>query len=1048
MWLWVAKGIDFSWSRLFGLIVCLSLCLLSAPNSLHAEKTSMGVLADVFALPEDTTKICSVFDKKGKISSTISLISGKKFLKKSFWTLNDVKLSVFQLNTIIKKLKSKRDPASIKKLKKAKLDKIAMGITKKQIANCKLQFAEPSKAEKVTFAHVEKTIKSKCMNCHETLGWKNTNAFFVDSGRVVPGNLEASPFYSFLSKNPEKYLPAYMPKGTAPLSDQYILLFRKWVLDASNGTTPIRPTATPGGIEGEGRTLYNKYCASCHGMIDVSAKWGKSEADILKALGPNGIPQMRHLSLTSEEISKIALALSKVQPPLEGTLEIRSLGGAQEGNSNSIGKNLRFEIEFKGTASQHFTVGYVTSNGSALAGSDYVFSAGTLEFAGQNGEKHEILIPIISDDFQESDETLYVDIGGVSYGGTRVSLSTASGTIINDDMLNAATAPSSNSVRLAYSYNGDYRDALQLSNAIPQGDTQITTLSKIGSGALELDQGSDYLTVPGTNLQTLNDFTFSSWVFWTNNATSSSRIFDFGASTSSYIYFSPRDSLNRCRFELRTPAGVVFSLQCPLNTNLPNNQWVYLATTFNSSTDEMKIFFNGQEIAVKTGVNAVMSTMVFSDNRLGKSRVATDPDFAGRLDETIVWGSALSQSEIVQSMNMTSSANFRLGMEVKYNNQIVANGSTFNIGSVEVGKQNNFTLLISTSGLAPLEFVSSPNVILSGVNPSEFGAIIQPWPWQQMIRGGTLTAVSVRFSPSSPGVKSATLIIPNTDSLQGNFALGIVAQATGNSLPPAPSPLPNDSGLAQGRYLYSTNCASCHGVLSQSQKRGATATSISNALNPVTGIVQMRGLALNAQQIELISLALNSPPPQSEFPKVDNSTITVGTAAYVASVFTDIFLPDAAIPFTAGDTTINNTIRLNILGRNPNNSQISGRYVLFGGLCERFDTGCHSESLQSTQQPAVSVSRTGMIVKTCDDILSIDRSVENVLSKIQKTTSSTIEANSVQAIYKLFFPGRDMPQYLSEASSTFSNGMPQFTQLEKWRFLINLTCTSSSWEAF
>tara|TARA_R110002049_G_scaffold290183_1_gene473486 strand:- start:137 stop:4750 length:4614 start_codon:yes stop_codon:yes gene_type:complete len=81
-----------------------------------------------------------------------------------------------------------------------------------------------------------------------------------------------------------------------------------------------------------------------------------------------------------------------------------------------------------------FTVNYATSDGSALAGSDYTSSSGTLSFNGTSGDTETFTVPILDDANFENNETFTIQFTGTSDGTVDIS-DTASGTIIDDDAI-------------------------------------------------------------------------------------------------------------------------------------------------------------------------------------------------------------------------------------------------------------------------------------------------------------------------------------------------------------------------------------------------------------------------------------------------------------------------------------------------------------------------------------------------------------------------------------------------------------------------------------
>lgn len=102
-----------------------------------------------------------------------------------------------------------------------------------------------------------------------------------------------------------------------------------------------------------------------------------------------------------------------------------------EGDSGT--QDAIFLVTLSGTTNGIVTVDYVTSDGTALAGQDYLAKSGTLSFAPGESEK-QITVPVIGDIEQEPAETFTVNLSNIS-GNASLVLATATGTINTDDVL-------------------------------------------------------------------------------------------------------------------------------------------------------------------------------------------------------------------------------------------------------------------------------------------------------------------------------------------------------------------------------------------------------------------------------------------------------------------------------------------------------------------------------------------------------------------------------------------------------------------------------------
>ncbi|MEX0363209.1 MAG: Calx-beta domain-containing protein, partial [Allomuricauda sp.] len=101
-----------------------------------------------------------------------------------------------------------------------------------------------------------------------------------------------------------------------------------------------------------------------------------------------------------------------------------------EGTGNAI-----FTVTHTGAnASGAFTVNYQTVNGTAISGSDYTYTSGTLNFNGTSGDTDTISVPITDDGTVESSEAFSIQFTASSDGSVDYS-DTATGTISDNDGL-------------------------------------------------------------------------------------------------------------------------------------------------------------------------------------------------------------------------------------------------------------------------------------------------------------------------------------------------------------------------------------------------------------------------------------------------------------------------------------------------------------------------------------------------------------------------------------------------------------------------------------
>jgi hypothetical protein len=105
-----------------------------------------------------------------------------------------------------------------------------------------------------------------------------------------------------------------------------------------------------------------------------------------------------------------------------------------EGNPGQITKAV-FTVSLTGQLDEELTINYVTADGTATAGVDYVATSGTLVFAPGETTK-TIEVDVLGDALVEPDETFFVNLNNPSLSADKVVVTTSSGkgTILNDDI--------------------------------------------------------------------------------------------------------------------------------------------------------------------------------------------------------------------------------------------------------------------------------------------------------------------------------------------------------------------------------------------------------------------------------------------------------------------------------------------------------------------------------------------------------------------------------------------------------------------------------------
>lgn len=176
-------------------------------------------------------------------------------------------------------------------------------------------------------------------------------------------------------------------------------------------------------------------------------------------------------------------------------------------------------------------------------------------------------------------------------------------------------------------------------NATLSGTTSFA--AGISGNAVTLAGG--YATLPSGMVAGLNDFTIATWVKVTTLA-AGARIFDFGTGTSTSMYLAPQSGTGMPRFAITT-SGSGGEQQINSSVAITAGAWTHVAVTLSGSI--ATLYINGVAAGTNTGMTLRPSSLgATTQNYLGKSQSASDPNLQGSLDDFRIYGRALLAAEI------------------------------------------------------------------------------------------------------------------------------------------------------------------------------------------------------------------------------------------------------------------------------------------------------------------------------------------------------------------------------------------------------------------
>ncbi len=213
----------------------------------------------------------------------------------------------------------------------------------------------------------------------------------------------------------------------------------------------------------------------------------------------------------------------------------------------------------------------------------------------------------------------------------------------------------------------------------------LTNGATFGSGqvgqAFQLDGIDDFVNVPDSNnldFAPTAPITVDAWVFRTGSA-SVMHILGKRDGCSSFNYQMAFDTANGLQFN--SSSGGVFT-----GVQLPMNQWVHLAATFDGTT--FTFYIDGTQVATGTGTLGPVNTAPF---RIGASGTCGST-FAGLIDEVEIFNRALSAEEIAALADEDIGKCRETGLTIT---------KTDNQTTVVAGDSVTYTITVSNAG--PLE---------------------------------------------------------------------------------------------------------------------------------------------------------------------------------------------------------------------------------------------------------------------------------------------------------------------------------------------------------
>jgi hypothetical protein len=294
----------------------------------------------------------------------------------------------------------------------------------------------------------------------------------------------------------------------------------------------------------------------------------------------------------------------------------------------------------------------------------------------------------------------------------------------------------------------------------------FTTQAQSGS-ALSYTS-DDYTTLPDGIVSGLtSSYTIEAWVYWRGGA-AWQRIFDFGNSTSEYIYLAASGDIVSgnalMTLGIKTSAGP--SEQRAQGGVLPLNTWTHVAVTVDNATNNGRIYINGV-------ISASTNSMTYrpadlgttTQNWLGHSQYFGspyfDPDFNGVIDEFRISNTLRYTGNFTPSQTFTSDASTVALYHFDEGAGQASEDATTNFADAILGA----TTAVETTDPSWINIATLPVYILQFNAQKQANAVVLKWKVYSTGEGGQF--VIERSTDGSNFQTIGTLPIPAT---QGTYS--------------------------------------------------------------------------------------------------------------------------------------------------------------------------------------------------------------------------------------------------------------------------------------
>jgi len=238
------------------------------------------------------------------------------------------------------------------------------------------------------------------------------------------------------------------------------------------------------------------------------------------------------------------------------------------------------------------------------------------------------------------------NITSVTIGVEKIGATGGMGTIYIDDIrlgvLVTEVNPGTENLIARYEMEDNVKDTSGSGFDGTEHGNLAYEAGKFGNALVFDGNSATYVDLPiGEAISTMESCTISSWVKYSGGAVWQ-RIYDFGTSTTNYMFMTPDQGTTYRATLLVNGNGEDIASAGELSTG----NWEHVVAVYDAGNSILKLYRNGTLVATDTTMRfAVKDLGVTTQNYLGKSQWP-DPNYNGMIDDFRIYNRALTDGEV------------------------------------------------------------------------------------------------------------------------------------------------------------------------------------------------------------------------------------------------------------------------------------------------------------------------------------------------------------------------------------------------------------------